>query len=439
MADNDSDARTSVSRRGFLQSAAAAGAGGMVGGVAAVGSMLAASRSVAAQDKGRIRVGAPLPLTGIFSGDGEEFRRGLIMAIEDINAAGGVAGYTLEAVVDDAQDSFVEQVQASFERLLRKEKVDVVIAGYLIGAPVEMDLVAESGVVYLNQHAMIQVSDKIASDLQKYRNIFQTCPPGTYYGIGFADFLRSVPESWLTHGRTVAVIGGDNGYSEQIHKAMRPALDEGGWTETHFEIVPYGIPDWTPTLTKLRGNPPSVIAMCDGIVGDDALFIRQFSELPTKSLIYQVFTPSTPEYFDVTGDASNGVIWSTVIGLLPDQMGADFRARYRQRWDGDEPSFGAAGPIYDEVQMWAAAARAAGDPKDHDAVGKAMKSLVYRGVAGAYHVKAANQTVPSYPTEEKDATLGLPHTFYQIEGGEHRCIWPEPYAEQAMTKPSWMA
>ena len=114
------------------------------------------------------------------------------------------------------------------------------------------------------------------------------------------------------------------------------------------------IPDWTPTLTRLRNDPPSVIAMCDGIVGDDALFIKQFSELPTKSLIYQVFTPSTPEYFDVTGDAANGVIWSTVIGLLPDKIGTDFRARYRERWNGEEPSFGAAGPIYDEVQMWAA-------------------------------------------------------------------------------------
>ena len=439
MQDNDDSTRASVSRRGFLQSTALVGAGGIAAGVSAGGAVLSSAAPARAQTKGTIRIGAPLPLTGIFSGDGEEFRRGLLMAIEDINAAGGVAGYKLEAVVDDAQDSFVEQVQASFERLLRKEKVDVVIAGYLIGAPVELDLVAEAGVVYLNQHAMIQVSDKIASDPQKYRNVFQTCPPGTYYGIGFADFLRSVPESWLGQGKTVAVIGGDNGYSEQIHKAMRPALAEQGWTENHFEIVPFGIPDWTPTLTKLRNDPPSVIAMCDGIVGDDALFVRQFSELPTKSLIYQVFTPSTPEYFDVTGDDANGVIWSTVIGLLPDKIGASFRARYRERWNGDEPSFGAAGPIYDEVQMWAAAARTAGDPKDHDAVGRALKNLIYRGAAGAYHVKADNQTVPSYPTEEKDPSLGLPHTFYQIDGGKHRCVWPEPYAEQAMAKPKWMA
>ena len=252
------------------------------------------------------------------------------MAIEDINSTGGVCGHEVEALIDDAQDSFVEQVRASFERLVRKEKVDAIVCGYLIGSPAaDMDLIAESGIPYLNQHAQVKVSEQIEANPSKYRMIFQTCPPGTYYGYGLADFLKSMPNNFIKNGKTVAVLAGDNSYSEQIHKAMRPALSKEGWNETHFEVVPYGIPDWTPTLTKLRNNPPSVIAMCDGIVGDDALFIRQFSELPTESIIYQVFTPSTPEYFDVTGDMSNGVIWSSVIGLLPDKFGHDFRSRYR--------------------------------------------------------------------------------------------------------------
>jgi branched-chain amino acid transport system substrate-binding protein len=418
-----------VGRRAFL-----GGAAGLAGVAAASG-----ARPALSQDKGTIRVGAPLPLTGIFSGDGEEFRRGLVMAVEEINASGGLVGYQVETVVDDAQDSFVEQMQASFERLLRKEKVDAVLAGYLIGSPVELDMVAESGVPYLSQQAQIKVSDMVASDLKKYRMVFQTCPPGTYYGYGLVDFLKSVPEDWLAQGKTVAVIGGDNGYSEQIHVATRAGLKEAGWQETHFEVVPYGIPDWTPTLTKIRDNPPSVIAMNDGIVGDDSLFIKQFSDLPTKSLIYQVFTPSTPEYFDVVGDLADGVIWSTVIGILPDEIGNDFRTRYRARWDGDEPSFGAAGPMYDQVHMWAQAVRMAGDPKDKDAVCEALTAIIYRGVAGGYHVKPDNLTVPSYPTEVKDPSLALPHTFYQIEGREHRCVWPAPYSVSALRKPAWMA
>ena len=428
------------SRRDFLRSSVLTGAGVAAGaGSLATGTVLGPTRSAWAQSKGTLRIGAPLGMTGIFSGDMEEFRRGLIMAIEDINATGGLAGYKLEAVVDDAEDTFDQQVRASFERLLHKEKVDVVVAGYFIASGVELDMVAEAGVVYVSQQAQIAVKDAIAANRQKYRMIFQTCPSGDFYGWGFADFMDTVPEDWLAYGKTVAIIGGDNGYSEQIHKATRPAMEQAGWEETYFEVVPYGIPDWTPTLTKIRNNPPSVIAMNDGIVGDDALFIRHFSDLPTNSLIYQVFTPSTPEYLEVTGDLANGVVWSTVIGLLPDKIGKDFRARYRKRWNGDEPSFGAAGPMYDQVMMWAEAARTAGDPKDSEAVAKALTNVNYRGAAGSYAVRENNLTVPSYPTEESDPSLGLPHTFYQIVNGEHICVWPDPYAEAKLTKAPWMS
>ena len=424
-----------TSRRNFLKKASQTTIVGTLGT-----SIILNTKKSYAASKDKILIGAPLPLTGMFSGDGEEFRRGIIMAIEDINSTGGVCGHEVEAIIDDAQDSFVEQVRASFERLVRKEKVDAIVCGYLIGSPAaDMDLIAESGIPYLNQHAQVKVSEQIEANPSKYRMIFQTCPPGTYYGYGLADFLKSMPNNFIKNGKTVAVLAGDNSYSEQIHKAMRPALRKEGWNETHFEVVPYGIPDWTPTLTKLRNNPPSVIAMCDGIVGDDALFIMQFSELPTESIIYQVFTPSTPEYFDVTGDMSNGVIWSSVIGLLPDKFGHDFRSRYRKRWNGDEPSFAAAGPIYDEMQMWATAARSVSDPKDYDAVNKALKQIVHRGVAGSYHVKEINNTVPSYPTEEKDPSIGLPHAFYQVTNREHRCIWPDPYTELSIAKPSWMS
>ena len=424
-----------TSRRNFLKKASQTTIVGTLGT-----SIILNTKKSYAASKDKILIGAPLPLTGMFSGDGEEFRRGIIMAIEDINSTGGVCGHEVEAIIDDAQDSFVEQVRASFERLVRKEKVDAIVCGYLIGSPAaDMDLIAESGIPYLNQHAQVKVSEQIEANPSKYRMIFQTCPPGTYYGYGLADFLKSMPNNFIKNGKTVAVLAGDNSYYEQIHKAMRPALRKEGWNETHFEVVPYGIPDWTPTLTKLRNNPPSVIAMCDGIVGDDALFIRQFSELPTESIIYQVFTPSTPEYFDVTGDMSNGVIWSSVIGLLPDKFGHDFRSRYRKRWNGDEPSFAAAGPIYDEMQMWATAARSVSDPKDYDAVSRALKQIVHRGVAGSYHVKETNNTVPSYPTEEKDPSIGLPHAFYQVTNREHRCIWPDPYTELSIAKPSWMS
>lgn len=438
MSDSRKNHITYVSRRGLLRGTAGLTTGLIAGGV--LGSSVTLTAPAKAQDmNSTIRVGAALPLTGIFSGDGEEFRRGFLMAIDEINNSGGLAGHKLEAVIVDAQDTYVEQVSSAFERLVRKEKVDVAFAGFFIGTGVEFDIVADAGIPYISQQAKQHVSDIISSDRKKYRMMFQTCPTGRWYGLGFADFLRSVPDSMLKHGKTVAVLGGENGYSNQIIDAMRPALKADGWEETVFEVAPYGIPDWTPTLTQIRNNPPSVIACCTGIVGDDALFLRQFSDLPTKSLLYQVFTPSTPEFLEVTGKVAEGVVWSSVIGILPDKIGADFRAEYRTIWNGDEPSFAAAGPMYDQVLMWATAARIAGDPTDNEKVSDAFRGLIYRGVSGAYHVQESDQTVPSYPTQESDPSLGLPHMFYQVTGGKHLAIWPSPYTDKALAAPPWMA
>ena len=136
---------------------------------------------------------------------------------------------------------------------------------------------------------------------------------------------------------------------------------------------------------------------------------------------------------------ANGVVWSSVIGVLPDDTGEAFRERYRQRWNGDEPSFAAAGPMYDQVHMWATAANSVADPRDNEAVSRALEDLVYRGSAGPYKVRPANLTVPSYPTQESDVAIGLPHAFYQVSDQQHRCVWPSPYADTALVKPGWMA
>ena len=79
------------------------------------------------------------------------------MAVEEINEAGGIQGYELEPVVDDAQDTFVEQVKSSFDRLLHQKEVDVAFAGFFIGTGVELDMVAEAGIPYISQQAKLHM------------------------------------------------------------------------------------------------------------------------------------------------------------------------------------------------------------------------------------------------------------------------------------------
>src|SRR5262249_57671625 len=90
-----------------------------------------------------------------------------------------------------------------------------------------------------------------------------------------------------------------------------------------------------------------------------------------------------------------GIIWATVLGLLPDSIGNDFRKRYAAKF-GVQPGWANAGGCYDEVNVWAAAVQMAGNPTDYKAVAKATEQVKWRGVAGS--ISFENHTGRQYPT-----------------------------------------
>ena len=74
--------------------------------------------------------------------------------------------------------------------------------------------------------------------------------------------------------------------------------------------------NWGGVLVKIRDSNPDVIVFSDYAAGDEAAFIKQFAQNPTKSLVYQQYAPSIPQYLQLAGSSANGVIWSTTVGIL---------------------------------------------------------------------------------------------------------------------------
>ena len=97
MADTPASARPrGVSRRNFVTGVGAAGVGGLVVGGAAGWALKPSGggSTSGGPSGGSIKVGSVAPITGPYSGDGQEMVRGAEMAVAEINAAGGVAGRT---------------------------------------------------------------------------------------------------------------------------------------------------------------------------------------------------------------------------------------------------------------------------------------------------------------------------------------------------------
>jgi branched-chain amino acid transport system substrate-binding protein len=154
-------------------------------------------------------------------------------------------------------------------------------------------------------------------------------------------------------------------------------------------------------------------------------------------MLYQQYGPSIPEYLQLAGDAGNGVVWSTTIGTLPDELGKKFLAAYKAKFNS-EAGLSQAGGEYDMVHLWAQTVGMAGDPYDWTQVNKLLKGVIYRGVSGTYKWMSDTElAVGPYPDLVNDPSLGMPHVTYQIQDGKQVPVFPAPYASGTFQTPPW--
>jgi branched-chain amino acid transport system substrate-binding protein len=436
-----------VSRRNFLAGLGAAGAGGLVVGGAG-GYLLAPDGSGASSGGGGsasgkpIKVGLVAPVTGPYSGDGQEMSRGAQLGVEAVNDNGGVGGRPLQLVTADVSDLSPENYVKAAQRLTSQEKVAAVFSGYCSNDSSEFRTYADSGVPMFHFNTLQDNVDYVTKN--NITNIYEGCPTEIWYGRGFVPLMQSWIESgdWKPSAKSAAVVTSNDAYSISIANALAADIKKIGWTVPVFEQVTAPTADWGPVLSKIRSTKPGLIFVTDYIAGDLASFAKQFATAPTQSLLYQQYGPSVPEYLQLAGDAGNGVIWSTTIGTLPDRIGKAFLDLYQKKFNA-QAGLSQAGGQYDIIRMWAGTAALAGDPHDFEKVNKLLKTATFRGVNGIYRLTSpeleGQLVVPPYPDLINDASLAMPHLTYQIQDGKQVAISPAPYASGKLQLPPWLA
>ena len=279
--------------------------------------MFAASGAPAFADV--VKIGLLAPLTGPAAADGQEFQRGVQMAIDEANAAGGVAGDTFELVVGDVKDQSAGNVTSAVERLLGDPGVHFMLTGYASLTNFEIDNMAEAEMPYMLAATSQQTRDIIAPSPDKYMCCWSLTPSFDAYNTDVTLFVEKLAaDGKITlPTKKVAIISSDNAYSKTISEGMKKTFKEKGWTITVDEIVPFGeVTDWRSILAKVRENVPDVVINTDYLPGNSASFLNQFLEQPTKSLVFLQYAPSVPEFVELTGKKSDGVIYNLLGGAL---------------------------------------------------------------------------------------------------------------------------
>ncbi len=274
------------------------------------------------------------------AGDGVEAKRALEMAASDLNEGGGVLGRKLEtASLDIESDLVPDKVRNALQRLVNEKGVSMVSMVWCDYANTGWDPVTSKGLPLFHANASITNTGWVAEDPVGRGMIFESDPNETWYGPNLVGLLDRIQASgkWKPRQKSVAIVTSTDPYSTLIADTFREEIQKTGWKVVMFEKVSAPLSEWGPVLAKVRELNPDVVVNTDWLAQDLAAFTKQFASAPTQSLVYEQFGPSMPEYLDLTGDAANGVLWSTNIGVLPDKMGEDFRARFERavrRQDG---------------------------------------------------------------------------------------------------------
>jgi branched-chain amino acid transport system substrate-binding protein len=382
-----------------------------------------------------VKIGLLAPLTGPASADGQEYQRGAQLAIDEINAAGGIDGHTFELVVGDVKDQSAGNVTSAVERLLGDPDVHFMLTGYASLTNFEIDNMAEAEMPYVLAATSQQTRDIIAPSPDDYMCCWSWTPSFDAYNTDVTSFVEKLAADGKIELPTkkVAIISSDNAYSKTISEGMKKTFADQGWTITVDEIVPFGeVTDWRAILAKVRQDVPDLVINTDYLPGNSASFLNQFLEQPTRSLVFLQYAPSVPEFVQLTGEKSDGVIYNLLGGPLvspKNPRAEEVGKKFEDAFGVESGTYGVA--LYEIVHLYFDALKKVGDPNDHAGIMQALSETDKQTVAGRLKFDPATHLA-------MQGDDYIPITFFQIWDGERVLISPEKYATGEFKPQPWM-
>ncbi|MCY3867518.1 MAG: ABC transporter substrate-binding protein [Chloroflexi bacterium] len=388
---------------------------------------------VSAQDMPVAKIGIMVPLTGAYGADAEDVVQAAQIAVDDLNEAGGVAGYTLELVIADTVDQRADAVTTAFNQLSNTEDLNFIMTAYASTSNFEIDLMAEVDMPYLISANAAQTRDIVSADPEKYHTVWSRVPSYDAYETALPELLEAYDEAGLLslRDREAFIISSDDPYGTTIATGMRAQFESLGWSIVGYETVPVAsVTDWRGLLAKVRENEPDILVVTDSAPPNNAALMNQFMENPPNSLLFLQYGPSVQEFLDLTGDNSTGLIYNNLGAAIDSKPEVnEIRDRYEELHGHRGGYFTVI--AYDQVMIYATCLEEVGDPADRIAIGDCIGGLEMETLAG-------------FLTFDQETHLAIqgpefyPIQFYQIWEGERIQIEPDKYATGTFQVPPWM-
>jgi branched-chain amino acid transport system substrate-binding protein len=373
---------------------------------------------------GVVKVGAMYPLTGDLAKLGEENKNGLQLAIDEINAAGGIksmGGAKIELAWGDSQGK-PEIGISEVTRLVQQENVVAIIGAYQSGvttpATQEAERLATPFIVSM------AVSDKITERGFKYT--FRICPKASWYAKDQVNFVKDLKDLVGLDVKKVALLHEDTDFGESTAAGQKKYLEEAG-IEMVLEVkYPSSAADLTTEVSKIKAaNPDAVLTTT--YLNDSVLIARAREALGMTNIPFIDAAGGTvdPEFIKQLGATAEG--WFTEVEFTKYAAGAEvLNNAYKAKFGHDITGNGAY--AYQAGYVIADSLERAGSA-DRNAVRDAIAKT--NMPSGPHMVLPTEKLVFGEDGQNPSA----PVFVVQIQGGEMFPVWPAAYASKKIILP----
>lgn len=397
----------------------------LLGAALALGLALPAGPAAAQPEP--VKVGLLAPLSGLYARPGNVMKMGAELAVEDINAAGGIealGGAPLELVVLDAGDT-TEKAKNAAQRMV-SEHPDLV-AG--TGSYLSSFTLAVTEVTERAHLPMLTLSYSDLLTERGFHYIFQTsASSGSQAAQSMPTLIKLAENAGAERPKTVAIITDNTAASiSSVERMKNGLLQEAGLELVVDEVFTPPLADATPLVQRLRATRPDMLFFLPTVISDAKLLLEKMNEfglgqgkIPTISFGIAIAEPDLLN--TVSPELVQGVI--AVVANWGSKGHEEMIARLEERY-GEPWMTQNAISTYGDMWIIKAALEKAGKA-DREAVAEAMRNL-------------DEGPSPYYPGgelkfDEHGRRVGAGLTIIQWQDGTPVTIYPP---ELAVAEPIW--
>jgi len=344
-----------------------------------------------------IQVGFFGALTGPTATFAQSGRNGALLAVEEINAAGGVLGKKIELLIEDDRGEPSEAASVASKLITR----DHVVA--LIGENASSRTLAAAPIAQSYGVPMISPSSTNVEVTKKGDYVFRVCFIDPYQGAVLSSFARKD----LGAESAALLVDARSDYSVGLAEAFREQFEKEGGRIAAEERYSEGDSDFSAQLTAIRPLDPDVLFV-PGYYTDAGLIARQAKGLGIRAVLLGADGWDSPKLAEIGGEAVEGAYFSNHYSVDdPSPAVRRFVEAYRSKHAADPDSIAALS--YDAARLLADAIRRAGSTEGKRVRDALADTKDFAGVTGTITMDAGRNPIK-------------PAVILKVEGGRFRFV-----------------